>query len=89
MSRILIVDDDAQFRRTLRLALVSRGYEVSDASGAQEAEDMVAGNPRTWLCSIGICRIRMEFKRAGRYERIPTYRSSWSREIDRIPKTLL
>ena len=36
-AKILIVDDDAQFRRVMRNALASEGYEVSDASGGQKA----------------------------------------------------
>lgn len=44
MARILIVDDDPQFRRTLRLALDSSGYEVGDAAGGKEALDTIAGN---------------------------------------------
>jgi two-component system KDP operon response regulator KdpE len=43
MARILIVDDDPQFRRTLRLALDSSGYEVGDVAGGKEALDRVAG----------------------------------------------
>jgi two-component system KDP operon response regulator KdpE len=42
VARILIVDDDPQFRRTLRLALDSSGYEVVDAAGGKDALDAVA-----------------------------------------------
>jgi two-component system KDP operon response regulator KdpE len=42
VPRILIVDDDPQFRRALRLGLTSHGYEVSDAADAKEALDSVA-----------------------------------------------
>lgn len=46
MTRILIVDDDAQFRRTLRIALTSLGYEVADAaSGTEAMESMKTGVP--------------------------------------------
>ena len=41
MPRILIVDDDSRFRRTLRLALASHGYEVEDAVDGKEALDLV------------------------------------------------
>jgi DNA-binding response OmpR family regulator len=30
-GRILVVDDDSQIRRVLRVTLTSRGYEVDDA----------------------------------------------------------
>jgi two-component system, OmpR family, KDP operon response regulator KdpE len=36
-GRILIVDDQPQIRRTLRTALVAKGYEVNDATGGDEA----------------------------------------------------
>ena len=42
VARILIVDDDPQFRRTLRLALDSHGYQVDAAADGNEALDAVA-----------------------------------------------
>ena len=42
--RILIVDDDPQFRRTLHLALDSCGYEAGDAADGEEALEAVAAN---------------------------------------------
>jgi len=36
-GRILVVDDQAQIRRVLRITLVANGYEVDDACGGQEA----------------------------------------------------
>jgi len=46
LTRILIVDDDAQFRRTLRLALTSLGYQVADAaSGTQAMESLKTSVP--------------------------------------------
>ncbi len=35
MSRVLIIDDEGQMRRLLRLALENRGFEVNDAAGGQ------------------------------------------------------
>jgi DNA-binding response OmpR family regulator len=40
----LIVDDDPQFRRTLRLALDRYGYQVSDAADGEGALDSVAAS---------------------------------------------
>jgi len=40
-SKILVIDDDAQIRRTMRVALTSRGYQVGDArTGEQGLEEM-------------------------------------------------
>jgi two-component system KDP operon response regulator KdpE len=36
-ARILAVDDDPQIRRILRITLVSKGYEVTDARSGEEA----------------------------------------------------
>ncbi len=41
MDRILIVDDDPRFRRTIHLALDSRGYQVEDAADGEGALDAV------------------------------------------------
>jgi DNA-binding response OmpR family regulator len=49
VPRMLIVDDDARFRRTLHMALASYGYKVSDAadwkaalaSAATSASDLI------------------------------------------------
>lgn len=44
MSRILLVDDDPQFRRTLRLALSSHNYQVGEAADGKEALDSFAAD---------------------------------------------
>ena len=36
-SKILVVDDEPQIRRTLRATLVPQGYIVSDAASGEEA----------------------------------------------------
>ncbi|MHC4982969.1 MAG: response regulator [Planctomycetota bacterium] len=38
-KRILIVDDDADFREATELVLAGAGYEVSEAADAKEAEE--------------------------------------------------
>jgi DNA-binding response OmpR family regulator len=42
LPRILIVDDDAQFRRTMRIALTALGHEISEAAGGAEALDLIS-----------------------------------------------
>ena len=43
-ARILVVDDDEQIRRVMRMTLSAQGYEVSDAPNGDEAlERMRAG----------------------------------------------
>jgi two-component system KDP operon response regulator KdpE len=43
-GRILIVDDDPQIRRVLKIALTEEGYEVSEARSGEEAEGKLRGS---------------------------------------------
>src|SRR5258705_5058567 len=36
-GRILVVDDDPQIRRIMRMTLIAQGYEVADARSAEDA----------------------------------------------------
>ena len=42
-GRILVVDDDPQIRRVMRVTLTGQGYEVDDARSGEEALDKVRG----------------------------------------------
>jgi two-component system, OmpR family, KDP operon response regulator KdpE len=37
LHRILVVDDEAQMRRVLRVSLIAQGYEVAEAASGEEA----------------------------------------------------
>jgi two-component system KDP operon response regulator KdpE len=41
MGHILVVDDEPQIRRVMRMTLVAQGYEVSDARTGDEALDLI------------------------------------------------
>src|SRR5499425_2415559 len=41
-SKIMVVDDDPQIRRVLRMALVAQGYEAVDARNGEEAIERLA-----------------------------------------------
>jgi two-component system KDP operon response regulator KdpE len=43
--RVLVVDDEPQIRRALRVALRANGYDVTEAEGGEEALDTVALHP--------------------------------------------
>ena len=45
VSRILVVDDEPQARRVLRIALVTQGFEVNDACTGEEALDILRHEP--------------------------------------------
>ena len=36
-ARVLVVDDDPQIRRIMRMTLIAQDYEVADARSAEEA----------------------------------------------------
>lgn len=40
-GRILVVDDDPQIRRIMKMTLADEGYEVEDARTGEEAQDML------------------------------------------------
>src|SRR2546430_14637472 len=42
---LLVVDDDADFRDGLRMALEMKGYQVEDAGNGQEALDKILDKP--------------------------------------------
>lgn len=43
-ARVLVVDDDPQIRRILRMAMVEQGFEVADARNGVEALDKFEGD---------------------------------------------
>lgn len=45
ISRVLIVDDEPQARRVLRIALVAQGFEVNDACSGEEALQKLREEP--------------------------------------------
>lgn len=45
MLRILVVDDEPQIRKFLRISLGANGYQVAEAGTAGEAIDLVRGEP--------------------------------------------
>jgi two-component system, OmpR family, KDP operon response regulator KdpE len=55
MMRVLIVDDDAQILRALRINLAARGYEVSLAHTGPEALDVAAtARPELVILDLGL-----------------------------------
>jgi len=44
-SRVLVVDDEPQIRRALRVSLASHGYDVQVAASGEEALELAAGAP--------------------------------------------
>ena len=45
LGRILIVDDDPQIRRVMKMTLTGEGYEVGEARSGEEAQLELRRNP--------------------------------------------
>jgi two-component system KDP operon response regulator KdpE len=55
VSRVLVVDDDAQIRRALRINLAARGYEVlTAADGAGALTAAAEGHPDAVVLDLGL-----------------------------------
>jgi two-component system, OmpR family, KDP operon response regulator KdpE len=55
MSRVLVVDDEAQIRRTLEVNLTARGYEVDLAATGEAALDLTARrHPDLVILDLGL-----------------------------------
>jgi two-component system, response regulator RegA len=54
--RLLIVDDDAVFARTLARSFERRGYDVRTASGPKQMDEVVAG----WTPNDAVVDLRLE-----------------------------
>src|SRR6202790_5394847 len=55
MSRILVVDDEPQIRRTLEVNLTARGYEVDLAATGESALDLAARrHPDLVILDLGL-----------------------------------
>ena len=72
VPRVLVVDDEPQIRRALRLALRANGYEVELAGTGEEALDLVSSRPPDVLIldlglpdldGVEICRRLREWSR--------------------------
>ena len=55
MARILVIDDEAQIRRFLRIGLNSQGYEVLEADSAQSGlEQVTLSSPQLVILDLGL-----------------------------------
>lgn len=59
MGRVLVVDDEDNVRKVMRLTLTKAGYEVIDAKDGGEAIEALNSGENPLLVDVIICDIRM------------------------------
>ena len=62
MARVLVVDDEPQILRALRINLRVRGYDVDIAATGQEALEVAARTGLTWCSWTWVCRTSTAWK---------------------------
>jgi len=58
-GRVLIVDDEADIRKVVRMTLQKAGYEVLEAENGEKAIEVINTGENRLLLDIIICDIRM------------------------------
>lgn len=58
-GRVLVVDDEADVRKAVNLALTKSGYEVIEAEDGKKAVEVINSGDNPLLVDIIICDIRM------------------------------
>ncbi|MFO0707214.1 MAG: response regulator [Nitrospira sp.] len=58
-GRVLIVDDEADIRKVVRMSLQKAGYEVLEAENGEKAIEVINTGENRLLLDIVICDIRM------------------------------
>lgn len=58
-GRVLIVDDEADIRKVVRMTLQKAGYEVLEAENGERAIEVINAGENRLLLDVIICDIRM------------------------------
>jgi two-component system chemotaxis response regulator CheY len=58
-GRVLIVDDEADIRKVVRMTLQKAGYEVLEAENGEKAIEVINAGENRLLLDVIICDIRM------------------------------
>ena len=59
LGRILVVDDEADVRKSVRLVLTKAGYDVREAEDGDQAITLIRSNDNPFKVSLIICDIHM------------------------------
>jgi two-component system chemotaxis response regulator CheY len=76
-GRVLVVDDEPDIRRVVRMALQKAGYEVLEAENGEKAIEAINYGENRLLLDVVICDIRMP--KINGIEAIAYFRSNYPR----------
>jgi two-component system chemotaxis response regulator CheY len=82
-GRVLVIDDEANFRKLLHMMLQKGGYDVVEAEDGAQALEILRANPNLLLIDVIICDIRMPHVNG--YEAVTRFRQ----EFPSIPVVVL
>lgn len=58
-GRVLVIDDEAEVRKIVRLALEKNGYDVVEAEDGEKAIETIRSGDNPLLTDVIICDVRM------------------------------
>ena len=82
-GRVLIMDDEADIRKVVRMTLQKAGYEVLEAENGEKAIEVLSSGENRLLLDVIICDIRMP--KVNGIEAIAYFR----KEYPRVPLIVL
>ena len=76
-GRILVVDDEADIRKVVRMTLEKAGYQVLEAEDGEKAIEIINTGDNRLMLDVMICDIRMP--KVNGVEAIGYFRKEWPR----------
>jgi response regulator RpfG family c-di-GMP phosphodiesterase len=58
-GRVLVVDDEENVRKLVRVSLTKAGYDVEEAENGEEAEKIIQTKDNPFMVDVILCDIRM------------------------------
>jgi two-component system, chemotaxis family, chemotaxis protein CheY len=58
-GRVLVVDDEENVRKLVRMSLTKAGYDVEEAENGEEAEKIIQAKDNPLMADVILCDIRM------------------------------
>src|ERR1700693_3495504 len=58
-GRVLVVDDEENVRKLVRVSLTKAGYDVEEAGNGEEAEKIIQSKDNPLMVDVILCDIRM------------------------------